>query len=171
MLRICWIFFILLTAYLCDIFIVTGVMQVFLSAVAVFYLTVQTDARLLIPFACLTGLALDVNFLGNSYFYIFLLPTAPVFTAKYWQRQGDCSNLLMQLLPVSFLALIFSVARIAGSGINIDGLNQILFILIYSVLSIVLTSTLGILFIATADELAEKFGFPQFSNILTKLRG
>jgi hypothetical protein len=77
----------------------------------------------------------------------------------------------MQLLPVSFLALIFSVARIAGSGINIDGLNQILFILIYSVLSIVLTSTLGILFIATADELAEKFGFPQFSNILTKLRG
>ncbi len=169
--KLCWIFLILLIAYLCDIFCVTASMQIFLSAIAVFYLAIQSGILLLIPFATILGLALDVNFSGNSYFYTFFLPTIPILVANYWQRQGDCSNLLMQLLPVSFLSIIAAVARIFTSNFKIDSFEQLLFIAVYILLSLVLTSTLGIVFIATSDELAEKIGFTLFANSHKKLRG
>lgn len=171
MLKPCWIFLILLIAYLCDIFCVTASMQIFLSAIAVFYLAIQSGALTLVPFACILGLALDVNFAGTSYFYTFFLPTIPILTANYWQRQGDCSNLLMQLLPVTFLSFISAIARIITSNFEINSFKQFSFVAIYTFLSLILTSTLGIIFIASADELAEKIGFTLFANSHKKLRG
>ncbi len=156
-------FIILLTAHVGDLFCVSSVVQLFLSAVAVFYLTIQCGWRLTVPVALFAGLLLDVSFGCSGYFYTFFLPFVPVVAASYWRRHGDCGNIVMQVIPIFLLSIFSAATRLLITFQWGGGGSQWAFVFIYFLFSCVLNTAFGTVFVAVADEFAGHVGVPLFS--------
>lgn len=165
MIKLSWIFVVLLVAHVGDLFCLTPLLQLFVSAVAVFYLAIQCGWRVTVPAALILGLLMDVSFGCSTYFYTCFLPVVPLLVADFWLKHGDCGNLPMQVLPLFALSCFASGARLILIFQWGDNFSQFWYAFIYFSLSSILTAVVGTVFIAFMDELAGYVGMPLFSSV------
>lgn len=165
MIKLCWIFTVLLSTHVIDQLCATSILQLFLSSVAVFYLTIQCGWKTVVPLALFSGMLLDVSFGCSVYFYTLFLPIVPVLAASSWDRHGDCGNILLQVIPLFMLTSFAAGLRFFVVFQWGNGLSQFIYGFVYLLLSTIVSTAGGIIFIAFLDEIAGYVGIPLFTAV------
>ena len=170
MLKVSWILVVSFVGVVLDVWSTFPTFQIFFSAVALFFLTVQFGFKTATIPALFIGGALDSYFahdfasstLANL---IVILPTALL-----WKKHGDCQNINLSIVPILFIILGMVSFKIMFSNLGGHSWQHYLFLLIYILESVVATSLLGILLLSWLNKCSEKLRLPKFES-MPALRG
>ncbi len=168
MLKISWILVLSFLGVILDVWSTFPTFQIFFSAIALFFLTIQFGLKTTILPALFIGGALDSyfahEFASSTLTNLFIILPA----ALLWKKHGNCQHINISILPISAIVVVSLTVKIMLSNLGGQNLQHYLFLLIYMVQSVITTSILGVIMISWLNSCSERLLLPKFESNHTR---